>query len=70
MAKRFSVLGASVTTNAAAVATAMGGGTTTAEAQALGELISLFGKAVGNQAYIGSLGSLMSTSLGKELLPG
>lgn len=70
MAKRFSVLGASVTTNAAAVATAMAGGTTTAEAQALGQLLTVLGSAHGNPSFIGSLGSYMSESLGKELLPG
>lgn len=70
MAKRFAVLGASMTTNAAAVATAMGGGTTTAEAQALGQLLTVLGSAQGNQYFIGALGNLMSESLGKELLPG
>jgi len=59
-----------VTTNAAAVATAMSGGTTTAEAQALGQLLTAIGTAQGNQYFIGALGKLMSESLGKELLPG
>lgn len=70
MAKRFSVLGASVTTNAAAVATAMAGGTTTAEAQALGQLLTVLGGSHGNQYFIAALGSLMTEALGKELLPG
>lgn len=43
MAQTMTSFGAKVTANAAAVATAMAGGTTTAEAQALGALLTILG---------------------------
>lgn len=41
---RISTVGAQATTNAAAVATALAGGITTAEVQALGDLLSTLAK--------------------------
>lgn len=43
MAQTMTAMGTKVTANAAAVAAAMAGGTTTAEAQALGALLAVLG---------------------------
>lgn len=44
MPQALSAMAAKVTANAAAVATAMGGGTTTAEAAGLAEMLSVLGR--------------------------
>lgn len=67
MAKNLSVLAASIETNAAAVATAMAGGTTTAEATAIGKLLTVLSKRPGD--LIPPL-ELVTTANAKEILIG
>jgi len=67
MAINFTNAGSRITANAAAVATAMGGGTTTAEAQALGALLTTLSK---NGAEMINTIKLDPYTIGVQLIPG
>ena len=74
MATTMTSIGTRMVTNAAATATAIAGGATTAEVQALGRLVQFLGTPQGlsmfNAINMGCLQNGAATSDGRELLPG